>query len=290
MYIRLSVLFTGLLVSFYSLASVNSVADYYIEHKEEAKAVNSACKAEVEELMAAEKVEEAANLSDSTKCKAARKAINEISRQERKIEDENRKKRYQEKKSDLMEQYLSLSVAERTNIEEASKNLGLECHEMMGCQSLQQIERQYVKQLSNKIGNGDVDIDDYYQQCLAANYEKQLFSRDKSECDVIREEKVEQEALKLQDLEFTQRLENISNCATDKPYDVCIDANKFANKKLDKSSTLSKNEKKELGSQCIDLLSEAKDKTKDEFKRAKKLLGYMYECKAVRNKMNFVRY
>lgn len=291
MYFRFGVCLVSVLVSFGVSASSNKFVDYYVQNEQEARDVDKKCDVKVEVLLKSKKLDEAAEVSDSTKCKAARYAIAKLDREKREKDEEIRKQRLQARQSELLSKYEKLSIAQRSDSSKAAKALGIDCNQPMGC-SLGMVEQQYVKELSQRIDQGQVDVDAGYEQCLKVVVEKDPFAsmRGKTECDLYREQKVVGYAQELEKLDFKGRLNSFSNCDTTKRYDVCEDANERANKSLVKASTLDRKAQKALGEQCIELLSKAKNGTENEFKSLRNKLKYMYECNGVKSTISLTRY
>lgn len=291
MYFRFGVCLVSVLVSFGVSASSNKFVDYYVQNEQEARDVDKKCDVKVEALLKNKKLDEAAEVNDSVKCKAARYAIAKLNREKREKDEELRKQKFQASQSELLSKYEQLSIEQRSDSSKAAKALGIECNEAMGCR-LGMVEQQYVKVLSQKIEKGKVDVEAGYEQCLKVPSEENPFAslRGKSECDLYREQKVVSYAKELEKLDFKGRLNSVSNCDTTKRYDVCEDANERANKSLIKSSTLDRKVQKALGEQCIELLSQAKSGTEEEFKSLRNKLKYMYECYGVKNTISLTRY
>ena len=291
MYLKFGVCLVSVLVSFGVSASKDKFVDYYVQNEREAREVDKKCDVKVEALLKSKKFDEAAEVSDSTKCKAARNAIAKLNWEKHEKDEEMRKQKLQARQSELLNKYEQLSIEQRSDSNKAAKALGIECNQPMGC-ALGMVQQQYVKELSQRIDQGQVDVDAGYDQCLKVVVEKDPFAsmRGKTECDLYREQKVVSYAQELEKLGFNERLNNFLHCDTNNQFDICEDANERANKSLIKASTLDRKAQKALGEQCIELLSQAKNGTEAEFKSLRNKLKYMYECNGVKSTMSLTRY
>lgn len=291
MFFRLGLCFVSVLFSFSVSASPDKFVDYYVQNEREARDVDKQCDVKVEALLKIKKLDEAAEVSDSTKCKAARIAIAKLNREKHEKDEEMRKQKLQARQSELLSKYEKLSIEQRSDSSKAANALGIECNQPMGC-TLGMVEQQYVKELSQRIDQGQVDIDAGYDQCLKVVVEKDPFAsmRGKTECDLYREQKVVSYAQELEKLGFNERLNSFLHCDTNNQFDICEDANERANKSFIKASTLDRKAQKALGEQCIELLSKAKSGTEEEFKSLRKKLKYMYECYGVKSTISLTRY